>query len=89
MRAAAGARRLAGGVLAFATISDDVLERAKEPERQPCQEAIEQVPERHCAVAGTPLHSAGAPGPPRRRGERPRRAGSGRADARASNAADS
>ncbi len=48
----------AGGVLAFATIENDVLEQAKEPERQPCQEAIEQVPERHCAVAGTPLSTA-------------------------------
>jgi Na+/melibiose symporter-like transporter len=45
----------AGGVLAFATISNDVLEQAKEPERRPCQEAIEQAPARHCAVAGTPL----------------------------------
>jgi len=45
----------AGGVLAFATIENDVLEQAKQPERQPCQDAIEQAPERHCAVAGTPL----------------------------------
>jgi EmrB/QacA subfamily drug resistance transporter len=67
MRAAA-ALAVAGGVLAFATISDDVLERAKEPERQPCQEEIDQVPARHCAVAGTPLHSAGHASPRRRRG---------------------
>jgi hypothetical protein len=58
MRLAAGFAA-AGGVIAFALIRDDVLERAKEPERRPCQEAIEQVPERHCAVAGTPL----TPGP--------------------------
>jgi MFS family permease len=45
----------AGGVLAFVMIRDDVLEQAKEPERRPCQEAIERVPERHCAVTGTPL----------------------------------
>jgi hypothetical protein len=32
-----------------------VLEQAKEPERRSCQEAIEQAPARHCAVAGTPL----------------------------------
>jgi EmrB/QacA subfamily drug resistance transporter len=51
----AAALAAVGGVLAFATIENDVLERAKDPERQPCQEAIEQVPERHCAVAGTPL----------------------------------
>jgi MFS family permease len=52
----AAALAAAGGVLAFLTIEDDVLDRAKEdPERQPCQDAIEQVPERHCAVAGTPL----------------------------------
>jgi hypothetical protein len=56
MRFAAGLAA-AGAVLAFATISDDVLERAKEPERRPCQDAIEQAPARHCAVAGTPLAS--------------------------------
>ena len=54
MRVAA-ALSAAGGVLAFATIRDDVLERAKEPDRRPCQEAIERVPARHCAVDGTPL----------------------------------
>ncbi len=54
MRFAAGLSA-AGGVLALATIRRDVLERAKEPERRPCQEAIDRVPERHCAVAGTPL----------------------------------
>jgi Na+/melibiose symporter-like transporter len=53
-----------GAVLAFATIRDDVLEQAKEPERRPCQEAIEQAPARHCAVAGTPLATrARAPAP--------------------------
>ena len=56
----------AGGVLAFATISDDVLERAKEPEREPCQKEIEQVPARHCAVEGTPLSTT-----PRAREPRP------------------
>lgn len=45
----------AGGVLAFATIRADVLERAKEPDRRECQDAIERVPARHCAVAGTPF----------------------------------
>ena len=48
----------AGSVLAFATISDDVLEEAAEPGHEPCQEAIEQAPAVHCAVAGTPLASA-------------------------------
>jgi EmrB/QacA subfamily drug resistance transporter len=47
-----------GGALAFATIRSDVLERVKDPERAPCREALEQAPERHCAVAGTPIHSA-------------------------------
>jgi len=47
-----------GGVLAFATIRSDVLERAKEPERQPCQHVIEQAPAHHCAVCGTPLATA-------------------------------
>lgn len=54
MRAAA-ALAAAGGVLAFVTIRDDVLERANDPERRACQDAIEQAPEHHCAVAGTPL----------------------------------
>jgi MFS family permease len=61
----AAALSAAGGVLAFATIRDDVLEQAKEPERRPCQEAIERVPEHHCAVDGTPLT------PPRAREPRP------------------
>jgi EmrB/QacA subfamily drug resistance transporter len=43
-----------GGVLAWLTIRDDVLERAGEPGR----EGLETVPEYHCAVAGTPLHSS-------------------------------
>jgi nitrate/nitrite transporter NarK len=55
----AAALAAAGGVVAFFTITDDVLERAKEPDREPCQEALAQTPERHCAVAGTPIHSAG------------------------------
>jgi hypothetical protein len=62
----------AGGVLAFVTIRADVLERAKEPARRPCQEAIEHVPARHCAVAGTPLST-----PPRAREPRPRAAPAG------------
>jgi EmrB/QacA subfamily drug resistance transporter len=57
MRVAAGLAA-AGGVLAFVTIRDDVLERAKDPARRRCQEAIDQAPERHCAVAGTPLATA-------------------------------
>jgi MFS family permease len=47
-----------GGALAFATIRSDVLERVREPGRGACREALEQAPERHCAVAGTPIHSA-------------------------------
>jgi EmrB/QacA subfamily drug resistance transporter len=46
-----------GGVLAWFTISDDVLERAEEPGREPCLEALETAPEFHCAVAGTPIQS--------------------------------
>jgi MFS family permease len=53
-----------GGLLALTMIRDDVLEHARDPDRRPCQEALEQVPERHCAVAGTPLHSAGHASPP-------------------------
>ena len=68
MRAAA-VLAAAGGVLAFFTISNDVLEQAKQPDRQPCQEALAQAPERHCAVAGTPLHSAGSSRAARRRGD--------------------
>ena len=68
----AAALAAAGGVLAFATISDDVLERAKAPERRPCQKVIEQVPERHCAVAGTPLAT-----PPRAPAPRPTAAPAG------------
>jgi EmrB/QacA subfamily drug resistance transporter len=48
----------AGALLAWLTIRSDVLERAREPARRPCREALEQAPERHCAVAGAPLHSA-------------------------------
>jgi EmrB/QacA subfamily drug resistance transporter len=48
----------AGGVLAWLTISNDVLERAEEPGREPCREALRTAPEYHCAVAGTPLQSA-------------------------------
>jgi len=60
-----GALAACGAVLAFATIRDDVLRRAREPERRPCQDAIEQAPARHCAVAGTPLATAPrATGPP-------------------------
>jgi hypothetical protein len=48
----------AGGGLAWLTISNDVLERAEEPGREPCREALRTAPEYHCAVAGTPLQSA-------------------------------
>jgi EmrB/QacA subfamily drug resistance transporter len=48
----------AGGVLAWFTISNDVLKRAEEPGREPCREALRTAPEYHCAVAGTPLQSA-------------------------------
>ena len=71
MRVAA-ALAAAGGVLAYFTIRSDVLERAKEPERRECQEAIEQVPARHCAVAGTPLAT-----PPRAPAPRPTAARAG------------
>ena len=64
MRVAA-ALAVAGGALAFFTIRGDVLERARAPERRACEEAIEQAPPRHCAVAGTPLATAPrAPEPP-------------------------
>jgi len=45
----------AGGLLAWATIRSDVLERAQEPDRRACQEALDLIPQRHCAVAGTPM----------------------------------
>jgi EmrB/QacA subfamily drug resistance transporter len=48
----------AGGVLAWLTISNDVLARADEPGREPCREALRTAPDYHCAVAGTPLQSA-------------------------------
>jgi EmrB/QacA subfamily drug resistance transporter len=44
----------AGAALAWFTISDDVLEQAEAP----CREALEEAPDYHCAVAGTPLQSA-------------------------------
>jgi hypothetical protein len=47
----------AGAVLAWFMISDDVLERAEAPGREPCAEALETAPDYHCAVAGTPLQS--------------------------------
>ena len=57
-----------GGLLAWATIRSDVLERAREPDRAACQEALDLVPERHCAVAGTPMvvEPAGGDGAPAR-----------------------
>jgi EmrB/QacA subfamily drug resistance transporter len=64
MRAAA-VLAAAGGVLAFVTIRDDVLERAKEPDRRECQDAIDQAPEHHCAVAGTPLATSSRAQAPR------------------------
>ena len=48
----------AGGVLAFATIRSDVLAEAEAPQRRACEEALDQSPAVHCAVAGTPIHSA-------------------------------
>jgi EmrB/QacA subfamily drug resistance transporter len=48
-----------GGVLAWLTIRNDVLERAEDPGREPCLEAIRTAPEYHCAIAGTPLQSVG------------------------------
>jgi hypothetical protein len=48
----------AGGVLAFFTISNNVLEEAERPGREPCREALRTAPEYHCAIAGTPLQSA-------------------------------
>jgi EmrB/QacA subfamily drug resistance transporter len=44
-----------GAVLAWLTIRNDVLERAEEPGREACREALETAPEYYCAVAGTPL----------------------------------
>ena len=49
---------VSGAVLAFVAISNDVLERAEEPERGACRDALQQTPKHHCAVAGTPIHSA-------------------------------
>ena len=48
----------AGGVLAWFTISNDVLQQAEAPGRERCREAMQTAPEYHCAVAGTPLQSA-------------------------------
>jgi EmrB/QacA subfamily drug resistance transporter len=67
---------VAGAVTAWGTIRNDVLERAGDPERAPCQEALDRTPARHCAVAGTPLESvsrsAGGDGAaPRAREARP------------------
>ena len=49
---------VAGGVLAWLTISNDVLKQAEAPGREPCREAMQTAPEYHCAVAGTPMQSA-------------------------------
>lgn len=51
-----------GALIAWTRISSDVLERAAEPDRRPCQEALDRFPQRHCAVAGTPLESVPHPG---------------------------
>jgi EmrB/QacA subfamily drug resistance transporter len=56
---AAGALCASGGVLAWLTIRNDVLERAGDPGREPCLEALRTAPDYHCAVAGTPLQSSG------------------------------
>jgi EmrB/QacA subfamily drug resistance transporter len=50
----------AGGILAWFTISDDVLQTAEEPGREPCRDALRTAPEYHCAIAGTPMQSAAA-----------------------------
>jgi MFS family permease len=55
---AAAVLAASGGLLAWLTISNDVLERAEKPGREPCAEALRTAPEYHCAVAGTPLQSA-------------------------------
>jgi hypothetical protein len=55
---AAAVLSAAGGLLAWATISDDVLELAEKPGREPCREALEAAPEYHSALAGAPVHSA-------------------------------
>ncbi|MEX2193809.1 MAG: MFS transporter [Thermoleophilaceae bacterium] len=49
---------VAGALLAWTTISSDVLEDAERPERGECKRALEQAPEHHCAVAGAPMHAA-------------------------------
>jgi EmrB/QacA subfamily drug resistance transporter len=49
-----------GAALAFATIRSDVLERSGEAVAQ-------RAPDRHCAVAGTPMHSAPHGAAPARR----------------------
>ena len=46
-----------GSLIAWTTIRSDVLDRAAEPDRAPCQEALERVPQVHCAVAGTPMEA--------------------------------
>jgi hypothetical protein len=52
-----------GGVLAFATISDDLLERAGGSARREGAEREAQEPQlSHCAVAGTPLRASGGGG---------------------------
>jgi hypothetical protein len=47
----------AGGALAWLTISNDVLARTAQADREPLRAAIREAPEHHCAVAGTPLGS--------------------------------
>jgi len=50
-----------GAVVGFATIRNDVLEEAGEPEREASRQALEEeVSRRHCSVVGTPLHSSGS-----------------------------
>ena len=46
---------IVGSAIAFATIRADVLHDAEEPGKEPCAEAIQGIPRRHCAVDGTPV----------------------------------
>jgi len=50
----------AGGIFAYAMIRSDVLHDAEEPGHEPCRRELDEVPQRHCAVAGTPLSSSGS-----------------------------
>ena len=51
----AAALSAAGGILAWATIRADVLKQAERPDRSECKRALEQAPEYHCAITGSPI----------------------------------